>query len=135
MCTCSGLDVNLAIRGLSSLDTFVHQAACADCDETILAALRYKFQCHQAIGQEFVRSGLRSVMYPSAIRPLYNGGTGSKVAAVAETRSSSFSSTSSSSFFLSPPSTSNAESTAVRQRRLGSSSCSITNTPPSPVVT
>ena len=58
-----GMDINLGVAGLQSLENFIRLASCADDEATILRALNDKFRHSRAVTQEFVRNGLKEFMY------------------------------------------------------------------------
>lgn len=59
----SGMDINLVISGLRSLWSFVEQAVWVDTEKTILKTLSDKIKHGQAVTQDFVKNGLKEVMY------------------------------------------------------------------------
>ena len=59
----SGQDINLAMKGLSSLDRFLCLAASAVTDREVLQALNYKLKHAKTIAQDYIKNGLKENMY------------------------------------------------------------------------
>ncbi|PVD21113.1 hypothetical protein C0Q70_19279 [Pomacea canaliculata] len=58
----TGLDVNIGIQGLQSLQQFLDMAAVADSEHSILTALALKSQHAEQVCKDFLRNGLREQM-------------------------------------------------------------------------
>ena len=58
-----GQDINLAMKGLLSLERFLSLAASAVTDREIIEALNYKLKHAKAIAQDCIKNGLRENMY------------------------------------------------------------------------
>ena len=57
------MDINLAIKGLYSLEHFIRQAAPAETDKSIVQALMYKYNHARATTQDFLKNGTKEAMY------------------------------------------------------------------------
>ena len=58
-----GQDINLAMKGVLSLERFLGLAASAVTDREIVEALNYKLKHAKAIAQDCIKNGLRENMY------------------------------------------------------------------------
>ncbi|KAH9515690.1 hypothetical protein Btru_011745 [Bulinus truncatus] len=59
----TGLDVNTALSGLTTLQNTINQAACALTEVDILKTLHSKSQHSESIAKQFLRTGLRQDMF------------------------------------------------------------------------
>ncbi|KAI0217109.1 hypothetical protein LSAT2_030982 [Lamellibrachia satsuma] len=59
----SGMNINLALKGLQSLGQFIRLAASAQTEKAIDNALLFKFNHARINVDEYLRSGLRETMY------------------------------------------------------------------------
>ena len=59
----SGQDINLSIRGLTSLDKFINLAASARLEQDILDALTFKFHHHTRVCSDYVKHGIEDTMF------------------------------------------------------------------------
>ena len=58
-----GQGINLAMKGLLSLERFLGLAASAVTDQEIIEALSYKLKHAKAIAQDCIKNGLRESMH------------------------------------------------------------------------
>ena len=63
MSVSSGMDINLGIRGIQSLDHFIHLVGMAENEKAILSALNFKNSHSRAVMQDFLKNGLSNVFY------------------------------------------------------------------------
>ncbi len=59
----TGQEINLAMKGLLTLENFVRMATAAESKRSIIQALTYKINHAKAIAQEYIKNGLRQNMY------------------------------------------------------------------------
>ena len=59
----SGLDINLSVKGLTSLDKFIHLAAGARVEKDILDTLTFKFHHHTRVCSDFIKNGMMENMF------------------------------------------------------------------------
>lgn len=58
-----GLDVNMAISGLSTLHTTLELAACALTEVDIMSTMMTKSQHSESIAKQFLRTGLKQDVF------------------------------------------------------------------------
>ena len=57
------MDINLGIRGVQSLDHFIHLAGMAENEKAILSALNFKNSHSRVVMQDYLKNGLKNVLY------------------------------------------------------------------------
>lgn len=58
----TGLDINPAIRGLTSLGRFIEMITVADTEHAVSNALMYKMKHSEQLFRDFVKNGIREYM-------------------------------------------------------------------------
>ena len=57
------MDINLALKGLSSLEPFIEKIALAETEYSIMSTLIYKMEHSDKICREFLKHGLKEYMF------------------------------------------------------------------------
>ena len=59
----SGLDVNIGIKGLMSLEPFIDKISLADTEHSIMAALIYKMEHSDKVSKDLLKHGLKEYIF------------------------------------------------------------------------